>query len=150
MIGHLGFSYVGLVYLLMLWIPNAIWSKNKPIDYRPDRENRVLLIFERAGQVCCTCCVLIFNDLNMAPFSGRSLWLIASFFSMILYELNWIRYFLNEHTEENFYRSFCGIPVPLRVYRFSFLVVRYLRKCYLADFVSILLGIGHIEYTFNI
>jgi len=83
MIGQLGFSYVGLVYLLMLWIPNAIWSKNKPIDYRLDRENRVLLIFERAGQVCCTCCVLIFNDLKMTPFSGRSLWLIASFSLMI-------------------------------------------------------------------
>jgi hypothetical protein len=33
MLGHLGFSYVGLIYLLMLWIPNTIWSKNKPIDY---------------------------------------------------------------------------------------------------------------------
>lgn len=145
MIGQLGFSYVGLVYLLMLWIPNAIWSKNKPIDYRPDRENRVLLIFERAGQVCCTCCVLIFNDLNMTPFSGRSLWLIASFSLMILYELNWIRYFLNEHTEKNFYRSFCGIPVPAASLPvLAFLLLGIYGNVIWLILSSILLGIGHI------
>ena len=30
---HFGFSYVGLVFLLMLMVPNIIWSKNKPKDY---------------------------------------------------------------------------------------------------------------------
>lgn len=43
MSGHLGFSYVGAIYLLMLWIPNAIWSKNKPVDYDTTRENKILL-----------------------------------------------------------------------------------------------------------
>ncbi|MEZ0536610.1 hypothetical protein ACAG39_05075 [Caldicellulosiruptoraceae bacterium PP1] len=33
MFGYLGFSYVGLVYLLMLFIPNLVWAKNPPIDY---------------------------------------------------------------------------------------------------------------------
>ncbi len=30
---NLGFSYVGLIFLLMLYIPNIIWSKNLPKDY---------------------------------------------------------------------------------------------------------------------
>lgn len=30
---HFGFSYVGLIFLLMLMIPNLIWSKYKPQDY---------------------------------------------------------------------------------------------------------------------
>lgn len=30
---HLGFSYTGLIYLLMLFIPNIIWTKNQPKDY---------------------------------------------------------------------------------------------------------------------
>ena len=30
---NFGFSYVGLIYLLMLYIPNIIWSKNLPKDY---------------------------------------------------------------------------------------------------------------------
>jgi hypothetical protein len=112
MLGHLGFSYIGLIYLLMLWIPNSIWSKNKPIDHNPGQENKILLLFERVGQVCCTCSILIFSDFNIGAISAWSLWLTASFFLMILYEISWVRYFTNEHTVKNFYRSFYGIPVP--------------------------------------
>jgi hypothetical protein len=85
MLGHLGFSYVGLIYLLMLWIPNSIWSKNKPVDYNSTHENKILLLLERVGQVCCTASILIFNDFNIAPFSAWSLWFIASFLLMILW-----------------------------------------------------------------
>ncbi len=28
--GHLGFSYVGLIFLAMLFVPNIIWAKNQP------------------------------------------------------------------------------------------------------------------------
>jgi len=31
--GHIGFSYIGLIYLLMLFIPNIIWTKHKPAGY---------------------------------------------------------------------------------------------------------------------
>ena len=30
---HFGFSYIGLIFLLMLMLPNIIWSKNKPKGY---------------------------------------------------------------------------------------------------------------------
>ena len=30
MFGNYGFSYIGLLFLLMLFIPNIIWSKRKP------------------------------------------------------------------------------------------------------------------------
>ena len=33
MLGHFGFSYVGVLYLLMLFLPNIIWIKNKPQGY---------------------------------------------------------------------------------------------------------------------
>lgn len=29
----LGFSYAGLIFLLMLFIPNIIWSRKKPLGY---------------------------------------------------------------------------------------------------------------------
>jgi hypothetical protein len=145
MLGHLGFSYVGLIYLLMLWIPNILWSKNKPIDYITTQESKILLLFERAGQVCCTCTILIFSDYNLASFSAWSSWFIASLFLMILYEISWIRYFINEHTEENFYRSFCGIPVPgasLPVMAFLLLGI-YGGVIWLIG-SAIIIGIGHI------
>ena len=48
--GQFGFSYVGLVFLLALFIPNLFWTKNKPKDYDPSGENRVLLAFERGDR----------------------------------------------------------------------------------------------------
>ena len=43
---HFGFSYIGLLFLLMLIIPNIIWSKNKPKDYDKyvKNENKILQI----------------------------------------------------------------------------------------------------------
>ena len=35
-----GFSYVGVIYLLMLFIPNIIWAKNKPKGYDASDENK--------------------------------------------------------------------------------------------------------------
>lgn len=145
MLGHLGFSYIGLIYLLMLFIPNIIWSKNQPIDYDNTKENKLLLLFERVGQVACSCTVLIFSDLNIAPFSPWSLWLIASFLLMILYEICWIRYFTNEFTELNFYRSFCGIPVPLASLPvMAFLLLGIYGEVIWLIASAIILGIGHI------
>ncbi|WHY66811.1 hypothetical protein [Neobacillus sp. SuZ13] len=145
MLGHLGFSYVGLIYLLMLWIPNTIWSRNKPIDYNTTKENKLLVLLERVGQACCTCIILIFTDYNLAPFSAWSWWLIAFFFLMVLYEISWIRYFTHEHTEENFYRSFYGIPVPgASLPVMAFLLLGIYGKVIWLIASSIIIGIGHI------
>lgn len=145
MLGHLGFSYVGFIYLMMLWIPNSLWSKRKPVDYDTSKENKLLLFLERAGQVCCTLSILIFTDFNIKAFSPWSLWLIISFFLMLLYEIYWIRYFTNEPTEENFYRSFCGIPVPgASLPVIAFLLLGIYGKVIWLIMSAILIGIGHI------
>ena len=36
---NLGFSYIGLIFLVMLMIPNMIWTKNKPKDYEKYEKN---------------------------------------------------------------------------------------------------------------
>lgn len=30
MLGHFGFSYIGALFLLMLFIPNMLWTKKMP------------------------------------------------------------------------------------------------------------------------
>lgn len=47
--GTLGFSYIGLLYLVMLMIPNLIWVKHMPKNYDVGKENRILLLCERVG-----------------------------------------------------------------------------------------------------
>ena len=79
MFGHWGFSYIGLLFLLMLLIPNIIWSKRKPQGYTSEKENKILLFFERVGEVLTCCCSLAFSNFNIYEWTLWSLWLIAAF-----------------------------------------------------------------------
>lgn len=145
MLGNFGFSYVGLVFLLMLFITNIIWAKHLPQGYTAEKENKFLLIFERIGQALTTCCALIFSDFNIHSWSNWSWWLIVSFAFMIMYEIWWIRYFSGEKRLKDFYSSFLGIPVAgatLPVIAF-FLLGIYGKVIWLMISVTIL-GIGHI------
>lgn len=149
---HFGFSYVGLIYLLLLTLPNVIWTKNQPKDYDKyvGNENKVLLTLERAGEVLVSCIVLIFSDFNIKPWSNRTWWLIISFVLMVLYEIYWVRYFKSEKTMRDFYSSLLGIPVAgatLPVMAFMLLAI-YGRNVALAVSVLIL-GVGHIGIHLN-
>lgn len=144
---HFGFSYVGLIYLVMLTLPNIIWTKNQPKDYDKyvNNENKVLLALERAGEALASCAVLVFSDFNIKPWSNWTWWLAASFVLMVLYEIYWVRYFKSEKTMRDFYSSLLGIPAAgatLPVMAFMLLAV-YGRNIVLATAVFIL-GIGHI------
>lgn len=149
---NFGFSYTGLIYLLMLFIPNLFWTKNKPKDYDKyaKKENRKLKIFENIGQVLVTCFVLIFKDFNVHIDSWWIILLILSFIFMLLYEIYWIRYFKSERTMKDFYRSLLGIPVAgatLPVIAFLLLGI-YGKNIPLITAV-IILGIGHIGIHIN-
>ena len=143
----LGFSYVGLIYLTMLFTPNIIWSRNLPKDYEKyaAKENKVLLMAERIGEVLVSSLCLIFSDFNIGKLSWWSIWLAVSFGFMVLYEVYWIRYFRSEKTMDDMYSSIIGIPVAgatLPVLGFLLLGI-YGRNILLVISV-IILGIGHI------
>jgi len=143
--GHFGFSYIGLIFLMMLTVPNLIWIKHKPKGYTSRNENRVLLFFERVGQVCVFCTAPVFSDFNIHGWSAWSLWLIAAVALMVMYEYWWIRYFKSEKKLKDFYSSMWGIPVAgatLPVAAFFFLGI-YGKVIWMMISV-IILGIGHI------
>ena len=143
--GHFGFSYIGLIYMLMIQIPNIIWARHKPEGYDPSGENKVLLIFERGGQVLCTASILLFSDTNLRKWEPWVMWLVASVLLMIVYEYFWIRYFRGGCTLQNFYRPLLGIPAPgatLPVAAFLLLGI-YGRLIWLIT-ASVFLGVGHI------
>ena len=131
--------------MLMLIVPNLIWTKYQSKEYDFKDENKVLLVFERVGQVGVTGAALVFSDFNIHGWSVWSFWLIAAFVLMILYECWWIRYFKSNRTWKDFYSNFYGIPVAgatLPVVAFFFLGI-YGRVIWLIVSV-IIFGIGHI------
>lgn len=144
---HFGFSYVGLIYLIMLMTPNLLWTKNMPKDYEKHvgNENRVLLALERVGEVLVSTVAVIFTDFNLRSWTPWSLWLVVSFALMLLYEVFWVRYFKSEKTMADFYSSLLGIPVAgatLPVTAF-FLLGIYGRNI-LMVVSTVILGVGHI------
>ncbi len=148
--GHLGFSYVGLVFLAMLFVPNIIWAKNQPQGYNPENENKMLLAFERLGEALTTVLVLVFDDFNYHGLTAWCLWLAAAFALMVMYELWWVRYFRSERKLSDFYSGFMGIPLAgatLPVAAF-FLLGIYGRVIWLC-IAAIILGIGHIGIHFQ-
>ena len=149
---HFGFSYIGLIYLLLLFIPNIIWSKKQPKDYAKyvANENKILLIMERTGEMLVCCFALIFSDFNIKQISLWSLWLLLSFLLMILYECYWIRYFKSERAMADFYSSFCGFPLAgatLPVIAFFLLGIYGVN--FLLLIATVILGIGHIGIHYN-
>jgi len=145
MIGNLGFSYIGFIYLLMLFIPNIIWSKNQPKGYEYKTENKTLLLFERIGQLLVSCTVLIFSDFNLHNWSVWSIWFIISVIFMIMYEFWWIRYFKSNKELKDFYSSFFGIPLAgATLPVLGFLLLGIYGKVIWLIISTIILGIGHI------
>lgn len=147
----LGFSYIGLIWLIALFVPNIIWIKSKPKGYESlKKEDRILGILERIGEVGVTMISPIYREFNPHGMSPRLLWLTASAVCMILYEVWWIRYFKSEKRLEDFYSGLFGIPVAgavLPVAAFALLAV-YGRNTHLALFV-VPLAIGHIGIHLN-
>lgn len=144
---NLGFSYVGLIFLVMLMLPNLIWTKNKPKDYERyvTNENKVLLVFERVGEVLVSCVSLIVSDFNIKPWSNWTWWLVISFLLMVLYEVFWIRYFKSEKTMKDFYSSILGIPVAgAALPVLAFLLLAVYGKNIILGVSVLILGIGHI------
>ena len=112
--GTLGFSFTGLIFLCCLFIPNGLYAlRCPPKDPVRLRENRVLWIFEKTGQVLCTVLVLISEDINFHGLTPWAAWLAASALLMLLYLACWFRYFLGEHETRDFLRPVWGIPLPL-------------------------------------
>ncbi len=143
---QIGFSVVGVVFLLMLFVPNLRWARNQPQGYEEisAHENKALLVFERVGEVACSCAAVAF----VCP-SGFALpwlfWLVAAFLLMVLYEVAWIRYFRGGERPDGMYQPLGPIPVPiasLPVAAFALLGVWY--ESPVAVMAALVLGVGHI------
>ena len=144
---NFGFSVVGLILLVILFVPNMLWSKYPPKDYEKysKNENRILLALERIGEIL----VVVFSLFCGVDFSFNLLLLVV-FLLMIIYELYWIRYFKSSKTMHDMYGSFYGIPLPGAVLPvISFFLFGVSANNLFLIISSIILGIGHVGIHFE-
>lgn len=145
-LGHFGFSFVGLAFLLALFVPNLVWAfAARPAGYDPSGERPVLQWCERIGQVLVVATALVFDDTNLRPWTGWSWWLVAAILLMAAYGAAWIRYFASAHTMTDFYRSLFGVPVPLAILPVAaFIALGVYGPALPLVLAAIVLGVGHI------
>ena len=144
---RLGFSYIGLIYLILLYVPNIIWVKHQPKDYElyVKNENKALLFMERTGEILATCTALIFSDFNLRKWTAWCWWLVISFSLMVLYEISWVRYFRSGKTMRDFYGRLLFIRIPLASLPVAaFFLLGIYGSNLVMILTSIILGIGHI------
>lgn len=151
-----GFSVTGLIFLIMLFVPNIIWAKNgQPEDYKEHagNENKVLLAMERFGEVTITVLLLVFPStdpyIRILPegiyFDWRIIMWVMAFVLMILYECYWIRYFRSSKTMKDMYSSFAGFPVAGASLPVIAVLLLGLYSLNIPLIIcSVILGIGHI------
>ncbi len=129
----------------MLFVPNIIWAKNKPMDYEKysNNENRTLSLIEKIGQVSVVLFSLIFAD-NIKPTPWLFI-LILAFVLMILYELYWIKYFRGPKRMADMYSSFLGIPVAgATLPVLAFLLLGIYKMNLFLIISALILAVGHI------
>ena len=144
----LGFSYIGLIFLCCLFIPNILYVFHPPKAKTEVQENKILLVFERIGQALCTILVLVFDNFNIHTINYWTIWLGLASLSMLLYLLCWARYFLGAHESRDFFRPFLGVPLPLAVLPVAaVLLLSVYGKVIWLGIASVILGIGHIGIT---
>lgn len=134
------FYWIAVIFLLMLFIPNILWARTKDKALPADKENPILLVFEKFGQAGST-----FFSLFSLHGPGSIIWLIASFLFLCIYEVWWYRYFHGSKTLEDFYSGILGIPyagATCPVIAF-FLLGIYEKNPFLLISVAVL-AIGHI------
>lgn len=135
-------SWIGIIYMIGLIIPNLFWAKHQPIGYDSSHENKFLLIFERIGQILTTCFVIISFQ---RVFYHSIVFLTISMIAMLLYEAYWLRYFKSSKTIEDFYTSFLGMPLAGATYPIiAFLCLGISLHNTILIISTIILGIGHI------
>lgn len=141
-----GFSFVGLAFLLALFIPNILWWRfGIPQGYSTEGESRVLGVIERMGQVLVTGTALAFDNTNLHPWTPWSWWLVGAVALMVAYEAAWVRYFLSARTMHDFYRPLLGLPVPLAVLPCAaFLLLGVYGMLWPLVVASLVLAVGHV------
>lgn len=135
-------SYIGIGYMVLLFLPNIIWTKFKPQNYDSSHEARLLVILERVGEILTTFFAIV--SFRQTTYQIDILF-VLSVLCMLLYEGYWLYYFKSDHQLSDFYCSFCRIPLAgatLPIMAFVFLSL--CQHNWLLLTATFLLGIGHI------
>lgn len=141
-----GFSYIGLIFVILLIIPNLLCIKHLPKQNNKKKENIILLVCEKLGQALILILPLIFINFNISSFNVWTIWLLFAFITLLLYEVWWMKFFKSNKSIVDLYSSLLYIPVAgATLPVITFLLLGIYGKNIPLIISSIIFGIGHIS-----
>lgn len=143
-----GFSAVGLVFLLCLFVPNILYGLKQPAWQAgmSAAEPAYFRIPERIGEILVSVLLLCMKDLRWpTTWTANVWWFAAAAVLMALYLAAWARYFAGAGTPEDFYGPLLGVPIPLALLPVAAAILLgiYARSFWLI-FAGAVLGFGHL------
>lgn len=147
----MGFSFFGLIIVILIIIPNIIYMLKFPPKNVPRNliePNIIYTILERTGQIGCLTLLVITPD-NF-QFKSSILLISLIMICIVIYYGLWIRYIVKGQQYMYLWKPFYIIPIPLAILPIIiFLIVSILNKSILISLVTIIFAIGHITISLN-
>jgi hypothetical protein len=145
--------FLSIIIPLALLIPNILFFKFKPahVSKQKDRHlqhEKTFTVFERIGQMGIFI-IPIFYRIDIRPTLNR-ISLFPMIFSLLVYYVCWIRYFVKERDFTLLFKPLWGIPIPMAVFPIIYMLfASKILGSVLLLLATLLLSIGHIPLSYS-
>jgi hypothetical protein len=146
----MGFSYIGLAILLIIFAPNLLYIKYSPKDI-PGNMKDVSILFtalERAGQAAFFI-ILILSKNNYQNIKVN-MWFVLMMLSIVIYYGLWIRYVVKGKYFSLLFSPLWIIPIPMAIFPvLAFGFAALLGKSIYLGITVVVFAIGHFANSWN-
>lgn len=141
----INFSWRALVIIILAMIPNIIYFIIPPTDVPESLGSRIKLI-ESIESISRIISFVLLLFLAKNPNSNfKNPWVVGMFIFLLLYCVQWGRYFYGGGSYSLLGKSFLGIPMPMVIFPVCYFICAALwLDCFPAVIALVVFGIAHI------
>lgn len=140
----MGFSIIGTMIAIAIFIPNLLMIKFPPNNVPKDSKDVgiIFTVLERIGQVGCIL-ILVISKNNFEKLT-INIWAIFMGLCILTYYFLWGRYVVKGQEYKLLWEPLSFIPIPMAVFPVgAFLFAAFLGKSIWLGILVVFLGIGH-------
>lgn len=146
----MGFSIIGTIIAIAIFIPNLLMMKFPPNNAPKDLKDAgiIFTVLERIGQVGCIL-ILVISKTNFEKLT-INIWAVFMGSCLLIYYFLWARYVVKGQEYNLLWEPLSFIPIPMAVFPVgAFLFAAILGKSIWLVILVVFLGIGHFANSWH-
>lgn len=146
----MGFSIIGTIIAIAIFIPNLLMIKFPPNKAPKDLKDAgiIFTVLERIGQVGCIL-ILVISKNNFERLT-INIWTVFMGSCLLIYYFLWARYVVKGQEYKLLWEPLSFIPIPMAVFPVgAFLFAAILGKSIWLSILVVFLGIGHFANSWH-